>query len=218
MASAAVFDIDGTLVTFRFDIQGTRAALLAEMKNSGYDTVGLELTSPTQAILDAARIQAQGKGFDYLAFRKNVFAVLDSFEVESAPSTSVFPGTREELDYLKSRGVRLAVVTNSGRVAATDVLDRANLSNCFEFVLTRDDTLEMKPRADGIRQAVSILRLPPTSVYYVGDSPYDVAAAKGAGVRVVSVATGNYTMERLQNEGSDYVISSLTDLRKVLGL
>jgi HAD superfamily hydrolase (TIGR01549 family) len=210
--------MDGTLVTFRFDIQGTRAALLAEMQNGGFDVSGLSLTSPTQAILDSARNQAEQRGQDYRIFKSKVYSVLDAFEIESASSTAAFPGTREELLYLKSKGVRLAVLTNSGRVAAAEVLARANLEDCFEFVLTRDETEEMKPRPDGLRKAVSMLQLPRESVYYVGDSPYDIEAAKGAGVRTISIATGNYTKDRLQSEGAEFVISEISELRKVLGV
>jgi HAD superfamily hydrolase (TIGR01509 family) len=219
MVSAAIFDIDGTLVSFEFDVQGTRAVLLEEMRRSGFDSVGLGMTSPTQAILDAAKIQALGrKDLDYGTFRKKAYSILDAFELESAPTTSAFPGTRKELDYLRSRGIRLAVLTNSGRVAADEVLRRAKLTDCFEFILTRDEIEAMKPKSDGILQALSRLRLPSESVCYVGDSPYDIMAAKGAGIKVVSVATGNYSKDRLESEGADYVITSITELRGVLGV
>ena len=219
MVKAAVFDIDGTLVSFKFDVQGTRAALLEEMAGRGFDTGNLGLTSPTQSILDAAESQAlSGKGLDFLAFRKKVFSVLDGFELRTAPLTEAFPGSIEELEYLTSRGVRLAVLTNSGRVAATEVLSKARMSDFFEFVLTRDETETMKPRPDGLLKAVSMLRLPPESVCYVGDSPYDIMAARGARVRVVSVASGNYSKDRLKSEGADFAISSISELRIVLGV
>ena len=54
MTVAAVFDIDGTLVTFTFDVRGTRKALLDEVQRRRMDTSGLDLTTPTQKILDHA--------------------------------------------------------------------------------------------------------------------------------------------------------------------
>ena len=219
MPSAAVFDVDGTLVTFKFDVQGTRAALLREMQESGFDPSGLGLTTPTQTIIDTAGTQAAGNRLeDFLRFRKRAYAILDSFEVDSAITTSAFPGTLTELEYLRSKGVRLAVLTNSGRSAATEVLSRANLDDCFEFVLTRDETQTMKPRPDGLKKAVELLKLPASSVYYVGDSPYDIEAAKGAGVKAISVATGNFSKDKLQERGPDFVISSILELRNVLGV
>ena len=124
---------------------------------------------------------------------------------------------REALVGLKDGGVRLAVLTNSGRKAATRSLTVAGLLGFFEFVLTRNDTETMKPRPEGLLQAVSMLSLPKQDVYYVGDTPYDVMAAKAAGVKSVSVATGSYNTERLASEGADFVISSISELGGVLG-
>ena len=56
------------------------------------------------------------------------------------------------------------------------------------------------------------------AVYYVGDSPYDIAAARGAGVKVVSVASGNYSVERLRSEGADFAVASITEVPAVLGV
>jgi HAD superfamily hydrolase (TIGR01509 family) len=219
MAVAVIFDLDGTLVTFHFDVQGTRRVLLDEMEKRGYDTTGLNLTTPTQNLLDSALGQSAGKGqAAYEDLHRSFFEILDRFELASARSTVPFPETAEALRYLRSRGVRLAVLTNSGRKAAFDSLRRAGLLEYFEFVLTRDDTETMKPRPEGVAKAATLLGLPKASTYYVGDSPYDISAAKRAGMKVVSVATGNYSLERLRSEGADYVISSISELRGVLGV
>ncbi len=219
MPVGAIFDLDGTLVTFRFDVQGTRKALLDELTARGLETAGLGLATPTQQIIDAARFQApmrRPEAFEELRVR--IYAILDGFELESVASANVFPGTRESLDLLKAKGVRLAVLTNSGRKAALETLRRTGLLDCFEFVLTRDDTDTMKPRPEGLKKAASMLGLPADSVYYVGDSPYDISAAKHAGIKAVSVATGNYTAGRLREEGADHVIFSITELHKVFGV
>jgi len=217
---AAIFDIDGTLVTFRFDVQGTRRALIGELAARGFDTSGLSLTSPTQQILDAASSQvASGKVVaNFAELRKEIYSILDEFEWESVASTSVFPGTRKVLEYLKSKKVRLSVLTNSGRRASSEALRRADLLDCFEFVLTRDDTEAMKPRPEGLEKAISMLGIPRDGIYYVGDSTYDVRAAKLAGLKVVSVATGNYSAERLRAEGADFVVTSVSELPRVLGV
>jgi pyrophosphatase PpaX len=217
MAVAAIFDIDGTLVTFKFDVQGTRRVIIDELRARGVDTTGLGLATPTQLILDAAqqRMHTDRPG-EYEEFRRKVFAILDSFELDEAVSAAPFPGTRETLLTLRSSGVRLAVLTNSGRKAADESLRRAALLDCFEFVLTRDDTKTMKPRPEGLLEAVAKLSLPKESVFYVGDSPFDILAAKRAGVRIVSVTTGNYSAERLITEGADFVIPSISELAGVL--
>ena len=220
LPSALVFDIDGTLVTFKFDVQGTRKALIRELYRRGYDTTGLGLTTPTQTILDSASSQVStGRVHeDFAGLRRRLYRILDEFEAKSVGSTSVLPGTGDSLRRLKSKGVRLGVLTNSGKKAATEALRRAALLDCFEFILTRDETDALKPRPEGLAKAVSLLGLNPGSVYYVGDSPYDISAARLAGMKVISVATGNYTVDRLQKEGADHVISSVADLPTLFGM
>jgi len=218
MVIAAIFDIDGTLVSFKFDAVGVRTALIGELRARGIDTSGLDLSSPTQKILDAAKARmAPGDG-GYAEYRRRAFDILDTFELRDISSTKPLPGTQEALVSLKAKGVRLAVVTNSGRTAATKSLTIAGLLDLFEFVLTRNDTETMKPRPEGLLQAVSMLSLPKDDVYYVGDTPYDVMAAKGAGVKSVSVATGSYSSDRLAAEGPDFVISSISELGSALGI
>jgi len=220
LAFGVLFDIDGTLVTFNFDVQGSRGALLGELARGGFDTSGLTPTSPTQHVIDSVRRQiVSGKvQADFGSFRRRLYDILDEFELKSSRLATVFPGTSQALASLRSMSAKLAVLTNSGRKAALDVLERFGLSSYFEFVLTRDDVDSMKPNPEGVNDAVARLSLPRERVFYVGDSLYDITAAKTAGLKVISVATGNYTAERLKNEGADLVITSLTELSRVLPL
>jgi phosphoglycolate phosphatase len=219
MAVAAIFDLDGTLVTFNLDIQEWRKVLIGLLERRGFDIGGLELTTPTQDILDSARGQAgPRKPKVYESLRKEAFSILDSLELESVASATVFPDAVETLTYLKAKGIRLCIVTNSGRKAASESLKKSRLGSFFEFVLTRDDLETMKPRPDGLIEAVARLGVSPGDVLYVGDSRYDIMAAKQAGVRSVAVATGNYSTEKLKEMGADVVVTSLSQIRGVLGI
>jgi HAD superfamily hydrolase (TIGR01549 family) len=220
MTLGVLFDIDGTLVTFNFDVQGSRRALLAELSRFGFDTSTLDLASPTQSVIDAARGQAASGnvGTDFESIRERLFSILDEFELESGKSVSAFPEAKEVLASLRARSAKLGVLTNSGRKAASRILERSSLSGFFDFVLTRDDVDAMKPSPDGVNKAVSLFGLPRDRVVYVGDSRYDIIAAKAAGLRVVCVATGIYTVEKLRSEGADEVVGSLADLPRVLSV
>lgn len=218
MPLGLIFDIDGTLVTFRFDIKGARSALLAEVSRMGFGTSELTSSSPTQKIIDTVRSQIQSGrvGGDYASIRGRLYEILDKFEEESSRDATLFPDTLETLRRLRARSVRLVVLTNSGRRSALQLLRKYSLLEFFDFVLTREDVDAMKPNPEGIQKAVSMLSLPKEEVCYVGDSPYDVVAAKRAGLKVISVATGNYDRERLKLEGADVVIESIGKLLDVI--
>ena len=215
MPKAVLFDVDGTLVTFKFDAMGARAALIREVADAGFDPTGMDTSMPTTRILDAASALA-GPRFGEL--RARLYEVLDRFEEESSRDAVVLEGVRETLDLLKARSVRLGVYTNSGRKAAFAVLERGSLLPYFELVQTREDVEVMKPHPSGILRALARFSLPREDLCYVGDAPLDIAAARAAGVKVVSVATGVHTPDRLREEGAETVIMSLAGLPSALGL
>ena len=217
MTLGVLFDLDGTLVTFNFDVQGSRKALFAELTKLGFDMSNLSLTSPTQNVIDAARSQAEtGRAkIDFGRVRERLFSILDGFELDSGRSVTAFPEAKETLANLRGFA-KLGVLTNSGRKAASRILGRSSLLGYFDFVLTRDDVDAMKPSPEGVNKAVAMFALPKEKVVYVGDGLLDIIAAKAAGLKVISVATGNYTVEKLKSEGADVVLGSLSELPKAL--
>jgi len=219
-AEAAVFDVDGTLVAFKFDVVGARKAIISELSNRGFDTSRLNTTTPIQTMIDAAweQIESGRRRASFDEVRSAIFSILDLSEMATSNEAGAFPGARETLEYLKSRRVRLGVLTNSGRKAAIAILKRAGLQSCFEFVLCREDVASMKPEPDGITKAVSLFGLAKDEVVYVGDSKYDIIAAKEAGVRIIAISSGNYGKEVLMAEGADYVIPEIAELPEVLGV
>ena len=86
MIRAVIFDVDGTLVTFTFDIVGTRSALIGELLGRGYSTTNLTTTTLTQVILDSAKEQIDSGQVkdDYQTLRSRVYSMLDRFELDSA--------------------------------------------------------------------------------------------------------------------------------------
>ena len=214
MERAAIFDLDGTLVTFNFDVKGSRKAMLDELVRRGFDVNDMSLSMATQEVLDTLRRQAlAGKTPEsFGSVRSALYTILDSFEVKSCKKSVPFDGTREALEKLNSMSVRMSVMTNSGRAAATELLNRYSLSRYFEFALTRDDVDALKPSPDGLLKAVAIFSLAPANILCVGDSVFDIIASRKAGLRIVSIATGLYSQERLRSEGADYVLDSISDV------
>ena len=218
MIRAVIFDVDGTLVTFTFDIVGTRSALIGELLSRGYSTTNLTTTTLTQVILDSAKEQIDSGQVrdDYQTLRSRVYSMLDRFELDSAREAKPIHGTLKTLKALRLSSMRLGALTNSGRAGATKVLKKGGLMDVFELILTRDDVPAMKPKPDGILRALDLLNLSKDELLCVGDSVIDIQAADAAGVRVASVATGNYSRERLQAEGADLIMSSISELPALL--
>jgi beta-phosphoglucomutase len=103
-----------------------------------------------------------------------------------ADAPRVYRGVVELVGQLKGR-VRLAVVTTTWRANVEAVLEASGLDDAFEFLITKEDVQAPKPDPEGYRLAVARLKLPAIEVVALEDSPGGLAAARGAGVRVVAV-------------------------------
>src|SRR5208282_5438018 len=127
-------------------------------------------------VIDRARQQAESGTVrvDFGSFRTALFAALDDLEMSWNALAEPIEGTAEVLDRLRSSDVKLATLTNSGRVPSDWLLKRHDLHRHFDFTLTRDDVAALKPSPDGLLKAVRLMGLPKTEVIYVGDSVIDV--------------------------------------------
>jgi pyrophosphatase PpaX len=127
-------------------------------------------------------------------------------------------GILDLLADLKAEGRRLGIVTAKRRVTvalAFDVLPQ--LEPLFDVVVGADETVRHKPHPDPILHALDDLGSHPSTAAYVGDSPFDVAAAKAAGVFAVAVTWGGiHAEERLAEEEPDAIVHDAEELRAVL--
>jgi pyrophosphatase PpaX len=124
----------------------------------------------------------------------------------------------EVLPRLRAEGRRLGIVTAKRRATVDLAFARLpELEASFEVVITSDDTERHKPSPDPILAAVDRLGVAPAEAAYVGDSPFDVRAAKAAGVFAVAVAWGGiHADEVLEREQPDVFVRHAEDLLGVL--
>jgi len=215
-----VFDVDGTLVSLKVDVERLRSITTRAFVELGFDMSFMsEGNLYTEDIIDRAKLQVEAGlvKMDFKTVRARLNKALDDLEMDWNMQAEPIPHTAEVLARLKSHSMKLATLTNSGRVPSDWLLRKHGLLGYFDFTLTRDDVPAMKPRADGMLKAISMMGFPQEEILYVGDSIIDVKAAKAAGLKIASVTTGRYAPERMAQEGSDYVIRSLSELLPLTG-
>jgi phosphoglycolate phosphatase len=135
-------------------------------------------------------------------------------EVKTSPGYKVEPGVVELLDALVDDGVLLGLTTGNTEAAAHTKLARAGLNHYFAFGGYGSDAAD---RTELTKTAVARARrlaagtLGDEAIVSVGDTPRDVEAGHGAGIRVVGVASGEYGVDELREAGADWAIPSLED-------
>jgi phosphoglycolate phosphatase-like HAD superfamily hydrolase len=135
-------------------------------------------------------------------------------EVENSPGFVVKDGVEELLDHLIDDGVMLGLTTGNVEEAAHIKLARAGLNRYFSFGgygSDSPDRTELTKKALERAELVSGRTLDLARCFSCGDTPRDVEAGHGAGLRVVGVATGEYTVEELLEAGADAVVKSLRE-------
>lgn len=224
MLRGIIFDLDGTLISLHVDGTAFRREIARELTQSGFRMDLIEVSSGglyIQDMLDLAKSQID-KGLveaDYDGVRRRTFRALDELEVGWIRLSQLLPGADAILSRLSGEGkpsIMLALLTNSGRAATSYAMETLGFKRYFQKTFTRDDLPAMKPRPEGITAALKALGLGESEVLYVGDSPTDIIAARGAGIRIASVASGRYDVEALRKLGPDFVLGSLSQLEDLV--
>lgn len=210
------FDLDGTLLdTFR----DLGAAVNHALVLGGFEAVSVEsskdLIGGGAKIMLARAVEAQG-GLPEDEFKRLYKAMLAFYEDNNAVHTVPYPQVREVLAQLAAQGVRMAVVTNKFEAFARQVLTQLDLISAFETVIGGDSMgrgddgqFLAKPHPAPVLKAREVLG--GGSFVFLGDSTYDVRAAKAAGVPVIAAAYG-YCDRPPHELGADGVIDSFGDL------
>ena len=126
-------------------------------------------------------------------------------------------GIVDVLERLRAEGRRFGIVTakrQAGIQLAFRILPFAHL---FDAAVASDDVPRGKPHPDGILRALELLEARPEEAAYVGDSPFDVEAARRAGVHSVAVTWGGiHAREILEAARADTLVDSAEELLGVL--
>ena len=165
-----IFDMDGTITVPFIDWKTLRA------------TIG---APPEKTILEH---------IESLPPDRAVWAndILLQTEREACARAGVNDGIGDLLDYLESKGIRTALVTNNHREAMQTVLERHRLR--FDIALSRDDG-ELKPSGDLIEKALKALGLLAAETVAIGDGRYDIEACRRVGVRCIYLTHGTPDLE-----------------------
>ena len=132
--------------------------------------------------------------------------------VAESPGYRIMPGIEELLERLIDTGVLLGLVTGNIEAAAHIKLARAGLNRFFSFGGYGSDSAdrtEVTKAALARGSIVSGGALTDGACIAVGDTPRDVKAGHGAGIEVVGVATGSYSVEQLRDAGADFALETV---------
>ena len=205
-----LFDLDGTIVDSGWII-------LASYRHATTTVLGRDY--PDEVLLarvGAGDLEEQMREFD--AERSDELArAYREFYAPLHSELQAFPGMLELLRRLDKEGRTLGIVSAKRHDIVQLALDALGFGDTLDIVVGSDEAPRGKPHPDQILLALNRLGADPDQTAYVGDAPFDVAAAKAAGVYAVGVTWGGiHTRERMEGEGPDAVVDTAEELYAAL--
>jgi len=159
MLRAIIFDLDGTLTEFNLRIDEIKRALGCQ-------------NMPILEFLGSLGEEERRRGEELL--RRE--------EMRAAEECRLRDGAKEVIEELRTRGLKLGLLTRNNRKATERVLERFQLN--FDFVSTRDDG-EVKPSKEAMERALTALGVSKSEVLFVGDHEIDRVCGELSGVRTL---------------------------------
>ena len=206
-----LFDLDGTLLDHFGAIHASHAYTLKQ----------LGLPAPTMAQVH----RAVGGGFEVAVKRmlgpenehllpRAIEIYRDAWAKNIFNGVALLPGARGLLEALKARGVRCGVFTNKHGPSARSVCGHLGVTPLLDGIFGAFDTPWLKPDPEFARHALKELGGEPATTCLIGDSPYDVEAARNGGFVCFCVTTGTNSSEELSAAGAAGVYDDLIALAK----
>lgn len=213
MLRAALFDFDGTLVD-------TTELIYQSMRHATSEVLGRDDLSREALLANVG--QPLPRQMELLAEGERVEDLLQSYRLHNEEHHDAlieeFPGIENSLARLQAGGVEVAVVTSKRRFSVEMALQSfPGLGEVVDRFVTMEDTREHKPHPEPLLKGLELLGgVPKDEAAYVGDSPFDVAAAKAAGLASVAVSWGAFSEDALREAGPDHLVPDIDSAVDVL--
>ena len=204
------FDLDGTLVNSYTTIYKTTIKTLEHLnildpleEPEFYKRIGHHFLNIFQDLkIDVPDIE-------------HFINIYKGFYFDFINDSTLYPDTEEVLNFLYQQGIKISLLTTKAQEQAERIISHFNLDKYFSHIMGRKIGLEIKPSAEPLLLICKELDILPSQTLMVGDSELDIRCGKNGETKTCGVTFGYRTVEELQKEKPDYLISGLNDLTKL---
>lgn len=184
-----ILDIDGTLVDSNdahaqawveaFASEGVKVTFEAVRRliGMGGDKLAPEVSGISESSPHGKKISEKRK---------------EIFKSRYLPTLKAFPNAQELLVRMKEDGKRLVVASSAKKEELQELLRLCGADELIEGKTSSDDADNSKPDPDIVQAALDNLVMPAAQVVMLGDTPYDIEAAKKAGVGMIAFRCGGW--------------------------
>jgi pyrophosphatase PpaX len=201
-----LFDLDGTVVD-------SGAIILASMKHAVETVLGVTADdAELMAHVGGPGLDAQMRAIS----EERADELVRVYREHNEPlheELEACSGMDDVLLTLREEGRRLGLVTAKRRATVELAFARVQVGHLFDVVVGGDETERLKPDPQPLLVAAEKLGVDPDDCAYVGDSPFDIRAAKAAAMHAIAVTWGGiHPRARLEAEKPDAIVDTPEEL------
>ena len=187
---AVIFDVDGTLV----DSNDAQARSWVDaLKEFGY-SVPYEKVRPLigmggdKVLPETIGVQKDSEKGKQISKRRG-----EIFKEKYLPNVQPFPDAQKLLDRMREQGFKLAIATSAQPDELRPLLQIVGAADLIEDKTSARDVKSSKPDPDVMQVALKRVGYPPNEVVMIGDTPYDIEAARKVGVGTIALRCGGWS-------------------------
>lgn len=205
-----VFDLDGTLLSTLGDLAAScNHALRANgMPERTIDEVRRFVGNGVKKLME----RAIPGGLDNPLFEKTFADFRQYYMHHNLDTTCPYPGVMEMLESLRSRGKKVAVVSNKF-YAATQALCKHFFGDLVDVAIGEREGIRKKPAPDTVNEALAQMNVGKERAVYIGDSDVDIMTANNCGMPCISVLWGFRDYDFLVEHGATIFVTSPLQLK-----
>ena len=209
MYKTYIFDLDGTLLDTLDDLASSvnYALRKAGLPERTLDEVRAFVGNGVRKLM----VRSVPGGDGHAGFENILSSFREHYSRHDKEQTRPYPGVVEMLRALKSRGARIAVVSNKFN-SATQSLCKYYFDGLVDVAVGEHDGVEKKPAPDIVNEALDLLCVGKEDAVYVGDSDVDIMTARNSGMPCISVLWGFRDRPFLENAGARVFVNTPAEL------
>lgn len=208
-----IFDFDGTLADTGAAILQTISQTLAHL---GQEMPGRQQLKSNIGLPLAEIFEKACPGLDDSQIAEAVRFYRARFPENCDSNLALYPGVAETLADLKAQGVTMTIASNRERNSLISLTDKLGITGNFATIAGEQDVANNKPAPDIANFILEKTGIPARSAMFVGDSIFDIAAGKAAGMSTCGVSYGIHTKNQLCAADPDHVIDSFPELMRLV--
>lgn len=210
-----IFDLDGTLANTLTDLKNAMNRMLRDISFPEVDEAGV-LRAINHGVVEFVRgCLPENKRQDGELLDRALEIYQGYYKEEYLNTTHPYPDIPEALEYLKSKGVKMAVFSNKQDDMTRAICDKL-FPDVFDTVLGgRTGRFHHKPSPEGALYIADVLGADPDEIAFVGDSDVDMHTAKNAGMHPIGVSWGFRPPSLLTELGAETIICGIDGFKEL---